>query len=394
MKRLYLFTATYPYDGAETFLEDEILFLKEVFDSITIIPMNGVILTRNVPTGCEVLSPVERIGFRRYFNIFIPNKASIPYIREFFKKRVYTSLTRIKKWLISYRVTCNLIRDKRIQSILKKLTSEDVCYSYWGGGEIALVSLFYKSNAKFISRFHGEWDLWEESSGGYSPYRDRIAEKLDLAAFISQKGLDYFVHKYYTKRAAVFPLGSFDKGVCEKSRDGVLRVVSCSSVYPLKRVPLIFESLNSSSLTIEWTHIGGGVQFDELRKIINDNKRDGLIVNLTGQLSHDNVTSFYQSHHVDLFINLSTNEGVPVSIMEAISFDIPVIATNVGATSEIVCDETGILLDENPSPKDVTDAIESIYNNIGTIHPRVFWQNHYNADNNYKLFANTIASLS
>lgn len=55
----------------------------------------------------------------------------------------------------------------------------------------------------------------------------------------------------------------------------------------------------------------------------------------------------YSEHPVDVFINLSTNEGVPVSIMEAISFDIPIVATDVGGTSEIVTDETGILVSSN-----------------------------------------------
>ena len=32
----------------------------------------------------------------------------------------------------------------------------------------------------------------------------------------------------------------------------------------------------------------------------------------------------------DLFVNMSLSEGIPVSIMEAISFGIPIIATNVG----------------------------------------------------------------
>ena len=48
-----------------------------------------------------------------------------------------------------------------------------------------------------------------------------------------------------------------------------------------------------------------------------------------------------------MFINLSSSEGIPVSIMEAQSFGIPVIATNVGGSGEIVVSETGVLVDEN-----------------------------------------------
>lgn len=49
----------------------------------------------------------------------------------------------------------------------------------------------------------------------------------------------------------------------------------------------------------------------------------------------------------DLFVNMSLSEGIPVSIMEAISFGIPIIATNVGGNAEIVNDETGVLIPVN-----------------------------------------------
>ena len=44
---------------------------------------------------------------------------------------------------------------------------------------------------------------------------------------------------------------------------------------------------------------------------------------------------------VDLFLTVSANEGIPVSIMEAQSFGIPVIATDVGGISEIVNNVNG-----------------------------------------------------
>jgi len=49
-------------------------------------------------------------------------------------------------------------------------------------------------------------------------------------------------------------------------------------------------------------------------------------------LPHNDVLNYYASNPVDVFINTSSSEGLPVSIMEAMSFGIPVIATNVGGT--------------------------------------------------------------
>ena len=50
--------------------------------------------------------------------------------------------------------------------------------------------------------------------------------------------------------------------------------------------------------------------------------------------------------HIDLFINTSSSEGVPVSIMEALSVGIPIIATDVGGTKEIVTKTTARIASE------------------------------------------------
>ena len=57
--------------------------------------------------------------------------------------------------------------------------------------------------------------------------------------------------------------------------------------------------------------------------------------------------NYYNTYEIDLFVNLSTIEGVPVSIMEAQSSGIPVLATDVGSSKEIVDDDNGFLI-----PKD------------------------------------------
>ena len=77
----------------------------------------------------------------------------------------------------------------------------------------------------------------------------------------------------------------------------------------------------------------------ELQALI-ENKSKNLNVILTGYISNSDVKQLYMMNDFDLFVNMSLSEGIPVSIMEAISFGIPIIATNVGGNAEIVNDET------------------------------------------------------
>lgn len=65
----------------------------------------------------------------------------------------------------------------------------------------------------------------------------------------------------------------------------------------------------------------------------------------------------------DIFILPSHSEGLPVSILEAMAMELPVIATNVGGIPEIVVDgETGILIEPN-KPDELANALLDLLNN-------------------------------
>ena len=88
----------------------------------------------------------------------------------------------------------------------------------------------------------------------------------------------------------------------------------------------------------------------------------------------------------------SLSEGIPVSIMEAISFGIPIIATNVGGNAEIVNDETGVLIPVNIDQAAFNETVSDIMNkmDILKISTILCYQNEFNADKNYHCFYNQI----
>lgn len=390
---LFLFTAAFPFGERECFLEEEVTFLCKVFEKVTIVPLAAQgPQTRSVPTNCQVIKPIIHSRLQQYTKGLFCFKSFRLYVNDFFENKVYLSVKRFKEWFVSLVLTNNLLKSKAIKTVFDNAKKDDVCYFYWGKGS-NLLSFFFKGKAKFVSRFHGEWDLWEESSGNYAPCRLQLANSLDCAIFISHKGESYFKSRYPNCRTAIYPLGSLDYGCCNVERkDDALHVVSCSTVYPLKRVPLIFESLNRlSSYKIDWTHIGGGVDYEALKRKVEEEKKSHLTVTLLGSMKHDEVMSYYKGHKFDVFVNLSTNEGVPVSIMEAESFDIPIVATDVGGTSEVVTAESGLLVSPNPSSEEVANTIVRLDKTI--LKPRDFWQKHYFAQNNYLSFAHFLKAL-
>jgi len=84
--------------------------------------------------------------------------------------------------------------------------------------------------------------------------------------------------------------------------------------------------------------------------------------------------------------------------MEAMSFGIPKIATNVGGTSELVTDKTGILIPKNCSPEDVSEALNSISKKSRStdfrMEVRNAWKSKVNAQENFTNFAEQLNSIS
>lgn len=396
MSRLFLFTVKYPFSRlAECFLAEEFPYISATFSEVYIFPLKYECDPLELPNNCHYTKPILKNKVLSFFRAWFNIHASPILIGEFFKYKVYANRKKFLVWLIGYFTINNILNSQEFKKLKKEITADDVCYFYWGKWSNCIAYFLRNSGCHFISRFHGFGDLWEDSYDGYVPLRTKVMGSLDCCVSISKQGCEFLSEKYPYSKVIYSPLGAFDSGVASKSKDNILRVVSCSTLGALKRVPLIFESLNTlTDVTIEWTHIGGdGAAFSELKKLVQSKSNENLSVVLTGNVVHSDVLDYYRNHPIDVFVNLSTVEGVPVSIMEAISFDIPVVATNVGGTKDIVNESTGILLSANPTPEEVGQAIIEISNSVKQFTPRKFWMSNFNADRNYSCFARYLYSL-
>ena len=157
---------------------------------------------------------------------------------------------------------------------------------------------------------------------------------------------------------------------------------------------MIAEALQKADFPVQWTHIGSGPTLENIRTMMESMPKN-VTVNLLGQISNSEVRRVYASKHFDLFINVSTTEGVPVSIMEALAAGIPVIATNVGGTGEIVDSNVGELIDVKTSPEELLNILQKYYVNKSNLQKLrgnavLRWNNLCNSDKNYSKFISQI----
>ena len=174
-------------------------------------------------------------------------------------------------------------------------------------------------------------------------------------AFISSKT---FVHRLGVEKR--------ENIISKWTGDETIRVLSCAYIVDFKRIPLIAESLalfcNQSGVKVHWTHIGGGVNLDNYLKQLSSHPL--LTTEFTGSVPKERVVDLMKESNPHLFVHLSRLEGLPVSVMEAMSMGVPCIATSAGGTSELVDSTVGALLPIEVSPQDVANAIREVTNRI------------------------------
>lgn len=306
----------------------------------------------------------------------------------------------VKNWLQLLRTVRNEIRKSEV---IKSLSDSDtaVFYSYWASNEAlnaALVRTDSKA-ARAVTRLHA-YDLYEEfNNRGFIPFRWYLKKKLDMFYPVSHDGKAYLLDKHpsISEKVRVAYLGIGQEEITNlKTAVGNVRIVSCGRVTPHKKHLENYYVLNEIG-GLDWVHIGDGDDFPQLKKIAKSGSRINAI--LHGNLSQTEINNLYLSEAFTCFLSLSITEGIPVSMMEAQSFGIPIVSTDVGGCREIVTPETGILLPENYTVDDVKNAIEACATGrFSSLESRKkiaeFNRERFNAEKNYSLWIDELSSIT
>lgn len=102
---------------------------------------------------------------------------------------------------------------------------------------------------------------------------------------------------------------------------------------------------------------GDGPEYESVLKYVKDHNLDSVI-EMVGWVDGDKKKELLITSHA--MILPSYNEGLPMSILEAMSYGIPVISTDVGSISEVVINKkTGILI-ESGNVDQIKQSIKTV----------------------------------
>ncbi|MDG2433861.1 hypothetical protein [Flavobacterium sp.] len=240
-KTLVCFTASYPFGDKETYFENELFYLSQNFHKVVIIPSYNPFsstIMRTVPKNVTVHQPILKNGFSRLLQGLSTFKLSSLFLRDFVKNKVFTDKSKLIRWLnayIEYTSSLNLFLDLDFDS------DNTLLYSYWASKPMFIDRKLL--NFKKIVRMHGG-DFYLNRNKNYLTLRKEIYNASDLLLPISCDIKHVLENHYQINPCKIFLsyLGVNNVArTCTINTSKVLSFVSCSNVYPLKRVHLIFD---------------------------------------------------------------------------------------------------------------------------------------------------------
>lgn len=245
--------------------------------------------------------------------------------------------------------------------------------------EITIVHIHTASNNSFrrsvwfsnIAKFLGRKVVMHIHGGGFKDYYEKNVtfvrhelEKCDVVVALTDSWMRFFKDNVGIEQVVVVPnIVESPVQLQQTVNDGRLRMLFLGLLSPQKGVFDLLEVCFKYKTELEdkvELHIGGN---GDSKKLIEEIENKGLnkFVFYEGWVSGDVKQRLLNSS--DIFILPSYTEGLPISLLEAMSYKLPIISTPVGGIPEIVKDGENGLLIEPGDYESMYNAINIILNN-------------------------------
>jgi glycosyltransferase involved in cell wall biosynthesis len=396
-KELWLFTRQFPEGRGEAFLESALPVWCSMFERVRIFPMfrgpGGVTL----PAGVEVC------------HLWDDMHRTVPPLRTLaaLPQVLRTMVDRGGTWrmdLSTAQEAFSHARQLRFRSdrVERFMAGHDL-------DRIALLSVWMEDWVSvlggvrvggraipFSTMAHG-WDLYaHRRPSGSIAYRAAQLEQVAQVLCISEHGASYLRqhHPRHAHKVRVGHLGTTDHGLAPWAPARELRLLSSAYLRPPKRMDRLIEALHLIDRPVHWVHYGDGPDLASLQERARELPLH-VRVDWRGAVANDQVIDHFRREPVDLFVLFSDDEGVPVSLMEATSFGVPVVANDVGGVREVVSPRSGLLVPCGTAPHELAAAIVHAADRFTAdpsfrVDARRYWEAHFSASLNYRTLAECI----
>ena len=323
---------------------------------------------------------------------------------DFSVKRIDRNLPIIYRWL------------KTIFTIYKLGKNKDLIFVNGLGTETTIANIFLKK--KIIRKIVGD-PVWERTYSkakisesfdefqiknyGFSislqkKVRSFSIKKSDIVVTPSKHLKNFILNLGFKNKIEIINNGVFipeeNTNIFTNDQINITIVSRLVSHKNIKKIIRAISDLNDPLIYLNI--IGDGPELNQLQKIsLESNNKDNIIFH--GKLNRDDINHIFLKS--DIYIQASNYEGLPHSLLEAMSYGIPVLCTPVGECKEILGNEDrGYILDLPVSKNNIKSKISQIIGEKDIANKKGergkdFINEKYNLTNSFNLYKNLFTRL-
>jgi glycosyltransferase involved in cell wall biosynthesis len=323
---------------------------------------------------------------------------------DFSVKRIDRNLPIIYRWL------------KTIFTIYKLGKNKDLIFVNGLGTEATIANIFL--NKKIIRKIVGDpvwerayskakisesFDEFQVKNYGFSisfqkKVRSFSIKKSDIIVTPSQHLKNFILNLGFKNKIEIINNGVFipeeNTNIFTNDQINITIVSRLVSHKNIEKIIKAISDLNSPLINLNI--IGDGPELNQLQKIsLESNNKDNIIFH--GKLNRDEIDHIFLNS--DIYIQASNYEGLPHSLLEAMSYGIPVLCTPVGECKEILGNEDrGYILDLPVSKNNIKSKISQIIGEKDIANKKGergkdFINEKYNLTNSFNLYKNLFTRL-
>lgn len=194
---------------------------------------------------------------------------------------------------------------------------------------------FFPEEVKIITVSHTDLTanyerqtFWENSFDEIICVSTKIKKKMNEQYGIKEEKLHY-------KESIVDYDGSFEKSYCKKGEP--LRIGYAGRLEILDKradlIPGLIKKLEQQHLNYIFEIAGSGTCFDDIKKFVDENDLNARVI-LSGFIRKNEMPDFWKRQ--DVFVNLSELEGTSLSMLEAMSYGVVPVVTDVSGVRDFI----------------------------------------------------------
>lgn len=231
-------------------------------------------------------------------------------------------------------------------------------YQGVGPALLSFIPRIFAPKTKVVVTFHCE-DFKHEKWGGFAKFMLKLGEKAACRfphkTITVSKLLKYKVNNFYDSKAEYIPNGiTVMKNVMiQRQENDVFTkynvepgkyIIAVTRLVRHKGVHLIIDAYKKMNVDLKNKYklviVGGGTFGDPYENELKEMAAGDSNIIMTGMLTGDDLKNLFIG--AKLFVHASSTEGLPITVLEAMNYERPVVVSDIQEHVEVISEDRGI----------------------------------------------------